>query len=425
MRESTRIPLGLVQAIATILTVLGWLTLPVSLACATYWGVVSVRIAMARRSLPTCADGVSFAEQRAEWPSVAVIVPGHNEEGSIGKMIASVLASKYDGELRVIASLDRCTDGTEDEVRAIDDERVTIVTIDECPDDWAGKTHALWRAVQDTDVLETSQRLLFADADTAFEPDCVRASVALMDDRDIGLLSLLPDLSNESWYERTVQPAASFELIRQYPLDRVNRRFDDPRGKPRPFANGQFMLWRTDEYRRIGGHESVKNRLLEDIAMARLYSVHHSGNLGVLLSGGMLRCAMYDSWDAFVRGWSRIYRESVKHRPERLAKFAWRTRIFGAMLPCGALLGVIVGVAQIALNKSGGWWPLLFGALALAASLSAFATIGAQQGGRAIDAVRFPAGSWRVGTIMLDAARAARTGNAFTWAGRTYTRAVR
>lgn len=407
------------------MTLLGWLTLAASLACAVYWGVVSARIALARRSLPTCAEGVALADARTEWPSVAVIVPGHNEEGSIGTMIASVLASNYGGRLRVIASLDRCTDGTEGEVRALGDDRVTIVTVDHCPDDWAGKTHALWRAVQDTDALATSERLLFADADTEFDPDCMRASVALMEARDVGLLSLLPDLSNTSWYERSVQPAAGFELIRQYPLDRVNRRADDPRSKPRPFANGQFMLWRTDEYLRMGGHEIAKERLLEDIAMARIYSVNFGGSLSVLLSGGMLHCAMYDSWDAFVRGWSRIYRESVKHRPDRLEKFAWRARVFGAMLPAGAFAGVGVGVVQVALGESGGWWPLLGGACAMAIALHAFVTIGAQQGGRAIDALRFPAGSWRVGTIMLDAARAMRDGNEFSWAGRTYTRAVR
>jgi chlorobactene glucosyltransferase len=34
-------------------------------------------------------------------------------------------------------------------------------------------------------------------------------------------------------------------------------------------ANGQFLLFRRESYNRIGGHEAVRDRMAEDVALAR------------------------------------------------------------------------------------------------------------------------------------------------------------
>ena len=92
----------------------------------------------------------------------------------------------------------------------------------------------------------------------------------------------------------------------------VNRR--DSR---RHFANGQFMLFRRDVYDAIGGHEAVKGELLEDIALARVVGMRrHDYAGGCLMADGMLFCRMYRSWEAFRRGWRRIYTEAAKRKPQ-------------------------------------------------------------------------------------------------------------
>src|SRR5204862_6144625 len=95
-----------------------------------------------------------------------------------------------------------------------------------------------------------------ADADTSFTPGCVAASLALMRERKLDLLSLLSTLSFDTWFERIVQPAATLELMRQYPLTLANAAMDR-----RPFANGQFMLFTREAYEDVGGHEAVKSSL--------------------------------------------------------------------------------------------------------------------------------------------------------------------
>src|SRR5205823_291327 len=98
----------------------------------------------------------------------------------------------------------------------------------------------------------------------------IRACVALLERRRLDLLSLLSTLTCDTWFERLAQPAAGFELVRQYPISRANRR-----SNPRAFANGQFMLFRRAAYDAIGGHGAVHDELLEDLALARRLADAH------------------------------------------------------------------------------------------------------------------------------------------------------
>src|SRR6185312_15399304 len=72
------------------------------------------------------------------------------------------------------------------------------------------------------------------------------------------------------------------------------------------FANGQFMLISRKAYDKIGGHETVRDRFCEDVAIARLMK---SQGLRPRVAWGNEFCSvrMYDSLGAIIRGWSRIY----------------------------------------------------------------------------------------------------------------------
>jgi len=49
-----------------------------------------------------------------------------------------------------------------------------VISIDELPSAWIGKTHAMWTAAQQA----TGDWLLFTDADVQFKPDSVRRAIA-------------------------------------------------------------------------------------------------------------------------------------------------------------------------------------------------------------------------------------------------------
>ena len=136
-------------------------------------------------------------------------------------------------------------------------------------------------------------------------------------------MSLLSDLTLHRLHERLVQPVAAMNLVRLYPIERVNRREN-----PRPFANGQFMLFQRDVYEGIGGHEAVKDSTIEDIHLARC--VHqHGGRGGLFMADGMFTCSMYESWHDFCVGWQRIYAGACNFKPARLRKNAYRVFAVG------------------------------------------------------------------------------------------------
>lgn len=391
------------------------------LALLAYWGAGLARLIRTSRTVPTARDGLELAQQRAPTESVCVVVPAHNEERVIGRLVRSLRAQDHPRTSFVLC-LDRCTDATLRLAReAMDsDRRFEIVEISECPEGWAGKVHAAWCGVTQSSAARIADVLLFADADTDFDPGCVRATLALMEDRNLDLLSLLSTLTVERWYERLVQPAAGLELVTQYPLIRAAR----AEGR-RAFANGQFMMFRRSAYEVVGGHEAVREELLEDLALARLFADRRLP-AGVFVAEGMLRCTMYQTWEAFRRGWKRIFIESAKRKPGRLVRWAWRVRLFGAVLPALAAvdLGWSLGLA------ARDWGPMgVVGVGVAGAALAAWLLVPAlalRLGGTSMLLTPgYGLGAWIVGGLLLEAARDLARGAPVEWGGRRYVRPAR
>lgn len=401
------------------------LILPILTACLLftasglliYAGVVVYQVFRTGQALPTARDGIAAAEEKPPAEKACVIVPAHNEAGTIATLIDSLKAQDYD-RLSFVLALDRCTDDTRGVAeRAIDrDPRFEIIEIDHCPDDWAGKVNAAWTAYQRSSAAQAADSLLFTDADTKFDPACIRACLALARKRRLDMLSLFCTLRDDLWFERVVQTAAGFELARQYPLIRANT---EDHQRRRPFANGQFMLFDAGAYRAIGGHEAVKDALLEDIAFARLLTFRGMRS-GLLLADNMVRCHMYDDWAQFRKGWKRIYTESANREPKRLRRYAHRAVLLGAVLPALVLAG---GVALIAMAPVSANLPVLvLCASALVVWLCSLFMVYRRSGARVTDAIGFVVGSVLVASIYREARRDLVSGKPTSWGGREYVR---
>lgn len=397
-----------------ILLAVGWSGAGAGLFLALYWSVGLFRIAATRRGLPTARDGLALAAARtAPWPSVAIVIPAHNEARVIAELIASLRAIDYP-RLRITLALDRCTDGTPDLARtaAAGDPRIAIEEIAECEPGWAGKVHAVYRGVHagaDGGALN-SDLLLFADADTLFHPSCVKACVSLLEDRGLQMLSLVSTMRYEKWFELIAQPMAGLELIRQYPLLAANSGDDR-----RAFANGQFMLFTRDCYVRFGQHHEVRKYLLEDLRFADILKYYFMPQ-GVLLADGMLICRMYDTWAQFRKGWKRIFTEAAHRKAGRLAGLGLRVRVVHGLMPVAALAALIVGLNQSSPGMAAcggvglGVW---FGALVAVQRISRGPWWCAAAGWL---------GGWLVGGILLEAGRDLRKGTPTEWGGMSYVR---
>lgn len=405
-----------------------------SACCAVYYAVVWWRVARSQRSVPTLLDGLELARRGGLTltdASVCVVIPAHNERDVIGVAAKSLCRVLGLGErVRVVFVLDRCTDDTEavlrDTIERFAPEGKSgafeVILNDRCPEGWAGKTHAVWRGVTDSRGAQGAQLLCFADADTVFEPGTIRAAAALMEHRGLHMVSLLSTLIVQDWYERTAQPAAGIELVRQFPLDLVNR----PESK-RAFANGQFMLFRRDAYDALGGHERVKSELLEDLAFARRIKWHHKDlRLGVFMAAGVFRCRMYRAWPAFRRGWKRIYTEAARRNSKRLSLNALRLAAIGGVLPFCAAAATVAGpvvmkIGDIPLGAS----MLATGAAGAYAFSGGIGRAMRAQGLAAWHLLLYPVGAAMTAFILREAANDLRRGRGTRWAGMEYSREAR
>lgn len=303
---------------------------------AFYWIIAIVRIWREIAQLPRVDAGLAIAAPPDGWPRVSVVIPAHNEEELAPRCAESLLASDHRA-LEAIFVLDRCTDRTLERLRPIAarDPRLRIIENGSCPPDWAGKCNAAQVGASQA----TGEVLLFTDADTHFDPGLVRATVALLRHRKLSLLSLLPTLTSERFFEQAVQPVASLTLLRMYPISSANRAVN-----PRVFANGQFLLFERSMYERLGGHAAVKDDLLEDIAFARAVRDQGGGTCGLFVAGPMLVVRMYESLGAFVEGWKRIFIEACLRQPRRLRRKAIEVIALGIGLPAAQLLTLLLAL---------------------------------------------------------------------------------
>jgi len=396
----------------TALHITAGLLLGISVIGIIIWVSWLVRTSLMRVGSQTVREGLTLGAPKEGWPRLSIIVPVHNEERVIDSCASSLRRLEYD-KLEIIFVLDRCTDDTAKVLaaHAAADPRIVVITNETCPDDWAGKCHAAHVGA----VRASGDWVLFTDADTWFDPQLVRAAVALAHARDLALLSLLSTLTFDHRFEQVAQVAAGVKLLSLYPIERVNRS-----RRPRPFANGQFLLFRRDWYERIGGHAALKDDLLEDIAAAKLVD-GHGGHSAVVFADGMLICSMYESLAEFKHGWKRIFIEACSRKPGRLRKWAARTLVIDVALPLVQLLTL----ASAPVVAATGNVPL---ALAMALTvltgwafqgivLWRFHTLGrAPRWGILL----YPLGCLIVGRIMLAGARDLERRRPIVWGGKKY-----
>lgn len=412
------------------------LLIALAVGAGVYAGIVIAKIARATKRFPTLADRMDAPEPEAGWPALVIVIPAHNEADVIADVARTVLKADYPN-LHAVFALDRCTDATQAILQSTIEAHPSpntaeIIPITHCPEGWAGKVHALHHAVRMSQAVARAEALLFLDADCQLDPACLKAAITLWREHDLDLLSVLSSLIAEHWYEKVVQPIAAFELVRQYPITRVNADFNLPRdphtgrliGKRHawPFANGQFILVRKSAYEALGGHECVKEEVLEDIAIAKKFA-RARFRVGVFLSGGPLRCRMYRTWPAFNKGWKRIYTEAAKRRPNRLASNLRAVLVTKAIFPIVGPACALAAIPAAILRD----WPLTIAC----ASVGVLASSLYQR----MIAIEFRAqglpmpmpwtimrGGWHVSRILRDAMRDLVAGNPTEWGGKQYHR---
>jgi glycosyltransferase involved in cell wall biosynthesis len=270
--------------------------------------------------------------------NLTVIVPACNEENSIEATLLSLLRSEGI-RLRILAVNDRSTDSTgtimdrvaSEYVSHADDHSVQVIHIRELPPGWLGKPHALATAAR----LAQTDWVLFTDGDVLFAPEAAALALCYAIAEEADHLVLMPDWTMKTHGEAAMHGAMHALSTWTLRLWRVA----DPRA--RDFLGvGAFNLVRREAYEALGGFETLRMEVLEDLRF-----------------GWMLKRAGYRQRVAVGPGlaavrWSDGAWGVVRNLEKNLFAL-YRYRVALTLLACFGLAAQIVW--PIAAIVAGGW----------------------------------------------------------------------
>lgn len=228
----------------------------------------------------------------------SVLLPLRDEADRVESCLRSVLAQE-DVDLEVVVLDDGSTDGTADVVHRVSDGdlRVRLLHGRPLPPGWLGKPHACQQLADA--AAPTSDVLVFVDADVVLAPHAVAATLALLDETGLDLVSPYPR-QEAPGPTRLVQPLLQWSWLTFLPLRLAER---SPRTSLAA-ANGQLLAVRRAAYDRAGGHRCVQGEVVEDVALLR--ALKRVGGTGGVVDGTVLATTrMYGSWSELTDGYAK------------------------------------------------------------------------------------------------------------------------
>jgi glycosyltransferase involved in cell wall biosynthesis len=231
----------------------------------------------------------------AREPLVSVIIPARDEARIIERTVRAFLAQTYPN-LEVIVVNDRSVDGTGEILHAIGDGRLRVIDGVEPPEGWLGKPWALHQGSR----IAQGELLLFVDADVVYTPAAVRAAVGFLERRRPAFLSLLPYFEMHGFGENAAMPMLAMFCFTFMPTWISNR----SRFAALAIGGGTGNLIVRERYEAIGGHEALKDSVVDDVALARL--VRRSGDASeTVRADDLVSLRMYHGLAEVVEGFTK------------------------------------------------------------------------------------------------------------------------
>jgi chlorobactene glucosyltransferase len=344
-------------------------------------------------------------------PLISICIPARNEENNIGNCVESALGQDYPN-IEVIVLDDRSTDSTATQLAGIAsrDSRLLPIRGKELPAGWAGKPHALFQA----SAAAHGEWLCFVDADTFLAPNAISACYVKALETHADMFTTMNEQILGSFWEKVVMPLVMTALSVGFSPRKVN----DPNSRD-AIANGQFIMIRRSVYDAIGGHEKVKDQIVEDKAISE--QVKWNGHRLVVADGmKVIRTRMYTDLPSMWEGWTKNIYLGLRDHPAMLllGAFGATLALMAALfLPLWTLLGINwlfnngdwLAVAVIVQSLLVWGWLLYFRMnVARGMNISAWY------------ALTTPLGAGVFAAMMLTSAWKVLSGQGVTWRGRKY-----
>lgn len=196
------------------------------------------------------------------WPSVMIIFAAKDEQREIEQAVRSMLNIEYPN-LQYTAVNDRSTDSTGEilDRLAREDPRLNVVHINELPEGWLGKNHALHQAA----MASNTDYLLFTDADVSFDVECVKRAIRYTEQHAVDHLTMLPRVLMPNLILNAFVVFFFKTFIVYYQAWRVS----NPRSKAF-LGIGAFNMVRGNVLREIGGFKKIRMEVVDDLLLGKL-----------------------------------------------------------------------------------------------------------------------------------------------------------
>ncbi|MFZ3218256.1 MAG: glycosyltransferase family 2 protein [Candidatus Acidiferrales bacterium] len=266
-------------------------------------------------------------------PRVSILFSARDEGEKLAGAVASFLTLDY-ANYEVIAVNDRSADATARilEEAALRDPRLKVVQVTSLPVGWLGKTHGLQTAFEHS----SGEWLIFTDADVHFEPDVLRLTVALAEERGWDHLTLLCRAEMFTVGEKIAMTFFATAFLMSLRPWRVS----DPRSNTY-VGVGAFQLVRRSAYEKMGTHRRLAMEVVDDVKLGKL--VKHAGlRSGIAKSGRTVSVHWHAGLGNIVRGTTKNFYAATGFR-------LW--------MACGQVAGILLAFVApwVALPLLSGW----------------------------------------------------------------------
>lgn len=229
--------------------------------------------------------------------TVSVLVPMRNEEKNAEALLHN-LKQINAPHVRFLFLDDSSEDSTLSILRKKTAEwkEADVLTGRPLPAGWTGKNYACHQLAEkaDTDFL------CFIDADVRVTPDTINVFQETAHSRQAKLLTGFPKFPVSGALAALLVPMQHFVIALHLPLLPANY-------TSRPIftaAHGAFIFVERQAYERAGGHASVKDAIVDDVALTRLFKANGFRSL-LLNITEHVTCYMYESNRDVWRGFGK------------------------------------------------------------------------------------------------------------------------
>jgi glycosyltransferase involved in cell wall biosynthesis len=240
---------------------------------------------------------LSTKPQLINKTKVSILIPARNEENVIGDLLNQLNEFSYE-PLEIIIYNDNSTDKTLEvlQKQALRNKNIRIIEGKELATGWLGKNYACHQLA----LHASGEVFLFLDADVSVKDGLIEQSLGHLQKYKLHLLSIFPKQIFKSLGEKISVPLMNWILLSFLPMILIRL------SKKPAFsaANGQFMLFRADTYRKVLPHSIFRLHKVEDIAIIKHFK-EQGLKSDTLLGNKYIQCRMYAGLTESVNGFTK------------------------------------------------------------------------------------------------------------------------